>query len=108
MPLTARRQTQVLIDPVVALGGPWHGRTAMCLCQVPAYSTPSPSIRQGDRGILVTSIAGCNRKNILRELWRIPISNTSLTVTRPCMEPVTWRGYGKRGFPSQGQSPSAI
>lgn len=73
MPLTARRPSQELIDLVGALGGTWHGRTAMCLCPAHADSTPSLSIRQGDRGILVTCFAGCDREDVLRELRRIPI-----------------------------------
>src|SRR3546814_20036356 len=48
MPLTARRPSQELIDLVGALGGTWHGRTAMCLCPAHADSTPSLSIRQGE------------------------------------------------------------
>ena len=72
MPLTTRRPTQDLIDLVGALGGVWHGRTAMCLCPAHADRTPSLSIRQGDRGILVTCFAGCDRGDILRELRRVP------------------------------------
>src|SRR3546814_12264145 len=45
----------------------------MCLCPAHADSTPSLSIRQGDRGILVTCFAGCDREDVLRELRRIPI-----------------------------------
>src|SRR3546814_5684635 len=66
MPLTARRPSQELIDLVGALGGTWHGRTAMCLCPAHAARTPSLSIRQGDRGILVPCFAGCDREAVLR------------------------------------------
>ena len=52
MALTAERPSQQLIDLVGALGGTWHGRTAMCLCPAHSDSTPSLSIRQGNRGIL--------------------------------------------------------
>src|SRR3546814_19159592 len=34
---------------------------------------PSLSIRQGDRGILVTCFAGCDREDVLRELRRVPL-----------------------------------
>lgn len=74
MALTAIRPTQDLIDLVGSLGGSWHGRTAMCLCPAHADREPSLSIRQGDRGILVTCFAGCSREDVLRELRRIPIS----------------------------------
>src|SRR3546814_13584907 len=73
MPLTARRPSQELIDLVGALGGTWYGRTAMCLCPAHADRTPSLSIRQGDRGILVTCFAGCDREDVLRELRRVPL-----------------------------------
>lgn len=71
MPLTARHPSQALVDLVGTLGGTWHGRTAMCLCPSHADTTPSLSLRQGDRGILVTCFAGCQREDVLRELSRI-------------------------------------
>lgn len=73
MPLTAKRPSQELVDLVGALGGTWHGRTAMCLCPAHTDRKPSLSIRQGDRGILVTCFAGCAREDVLRELRRVPV-----------------------------------
>ena len=73
MPLVALKPTQTLVDIVGTLGGTWHGRTAMCLCPAHSDSTPSLSIRQGNRGILVTCFAGCDREDVLRELRRVPI-----------------------------------
>ena len=72
MALVALKPTQELVDLVGSLGGTWHGRTAMCPCPAHADSTPSLSIRQGNRGILVTCFAGCDRDDILRELRRVP------------------------------------
>jgi hypothetical protein len=72
MTLIAKRPSQELVDLVGSLGGTWHGRTAMCLCPAHADRTPSLSLRQGDRGILVTCFAGCDREEVLRELQRIP------------------------------------
>ena len=43
----------------------------MCRCPAHADRTPSLSIRQGDRGILVTCHAGCDSRDVLRELSRI-------------------------------------
>jgi hypothetical protein len=63
---------QELVDLVGSLGGTWHGRTAMCRCPAHADDTPSLSLRQGNRGILVTCFAGCNRDDVLRELRRAP------------------------------------
>ncbi|MES3093427.1 toprim domain-containing protein [Sphingomonas aerolata] len=73
MTLIARRPSQQLVDLVGALGGSWHGNTAMCRCPAHADGTPSLSIRQGDRGLLVTCFAGCDAGDILRELDRIPL-----------------------------------
>lgn len=71
MPLTAKRPSQQLVDIVGALGGTWSGYVAMCRCPAHADSDPSLSIRQGDRGILVTCFAGCSREDVLREIARI-------------------------------------
>lgn len=71
MPLTALRPSQELVDIVGALGGTWSGHVAMCRCPTHADSDPSLSLRQGDRGILVTCFAGCSREDVLRELRRI-------------------------------------
>jgi hypothetical protein len=71
MPLTAKRPTQELVDMVGALGGTWAGYIAMCRCPAHDDSDPSLSIRQGDRGILVTCFAGCSREDVLRELRRV-------------------------------------
>jgi hypothetical protein len=71
MPLVARKPSQELVDLVGALGGTWHGNTAMCRCPAHADAQPSLSLRQGDHGILVTCFAGCDREDVLRELGRI-------------------------------------
>lgn len=71
MTLVAHRPSQQLVDLVRALGGSWTGYTAMCRCPAHADREPSLSLRQGDRGILVTCFAGCNREDVLRELSRI-------------------------------------
>lgn len=73
MALIANRPSQQMVDLVGALGGTWHGNTATCRCPAHADGTPSLSIRQGDRGLLVTCFAGCNASDILRELDRIPL-----------------------------------
>lgn len=72
MALVALKPSQELVDLVGSLGGNWHGRVAMCRCPAHDDTTPSLSIRQGDRGILVTCFAGCHREDILRELRRVP------------------------------------
>lgn len=74
MPLTAQTPSRHLVDLVGALGGSWHGLTAMCRCPAHADRTPSLSLRQGDTGILVTCFAGCDREDVLRELSRVALS----------------------------------
>ena len=73
MTIIARHPSQQMVDLVGALGGTWHGNTAMCRCPAHTDKTPSLSIRQGDRGLLVTCFAGCQAGDILRELDRIPL-----------------------------------
>ena len=58
------------------LGGSWTGHTAMVRCPVHTDRTPSLSIRQGDRGILLTCHAGCAARDVLRELHRIAVLPT--------------------------------
>lgn len=60
MPLTAKRPSQELADIVGTLGGTWSSHVAMCRCPAHTDSNPSLSIRQGERGILVTCFAGCS------------------------------------------------
>jgi hypothetical protein len=73
MTLIANRPSQKLVDLVGALGGTWHGNVATCRCPAHADGTPSLSLRQGDRGLLVTCFAGCDPIDVLRELDRIPL-----------------------------------
>ena len=73
MAIIANRPSQQMVDLVGALGGEWHGNVATCRCPAHTDKTPSLSIRQGDRGLLVTCFAGCDAADILRELARIPL-----------------------------------
>lgn len=65
MTIVARRPSQQLIDIVGTLRGTWHGTRAMCRCPAHDDHTPSLSLRQGDRGILVTCFAGCDSIDVL-------------------------------------------
>lgn len=71
MTLVARPPSQELVNLVGAIGGRWHGNVAHALCPAHSDQTPSLTLRQGDRGILVTCFAGCAREDILRELGRV-------------------------------------
>jgi hypothetical protein len=76
MPLVAHKPEQQLVDIVGTLGGRWTGYTALCRCPAHNDRTPSLSLRQGDRGILVHCYAGCARADVLRELGRIVPTRT--------------------------------
>lgn len=68
----ALRPTQNTISLVVALGGKWHRGYALCHCPAHNDRQPSLSIRQGHKGILVHCFAGCEPKDVLREIARLP------------------------------------
>ncbi|MDX3911710.1 MAG: toprim domain-containing protein [Sphingobium sp.] len=102
MPLTALRPSQELVDLVGSLGGTWHGRTAMCLCPAHADRTPSLSLRQGDRGILVTCFAGCGRDDVLRELRRVPLSARHSYVDAPMQTRTNVARLWEEAFPITG------
>jgi len=82
--LIALKPTQETIDIVAALKGRWHGSYAMCVCPAHADRTPSLSVRQGERGILVHCFAGCRSEDVLREIGRPkPILNSPPPSYRP-------------------------
>ena len=82
--LIALKPTQETIDIVAALKGRWHGSYAMCVCPAHADRTPSLSVRQGERGILVHCFAGCRSEDVLREISRTkPILNSPPASYRP-------------------------
>ncbi|MEE4208230.1 MAG: toprim domain-containing protein [Parvularcula sp.] len=68
----AKRPTQNSMDIVAALRGQWHGAYAICHCPAHDDRRPSLSIRQGDKGLLVHCFAGCEPKDVLREIARLP------------------------------------
>lgn len=91
MSITAHRPEQRLVDLVGALGGTWHGNIAMCRCPAHADTTPSLSLRQGDKGILVTCFAGCSAPDVLRELDRVVLTRR-YRAPEPARGPATRTG----------------
>ena len=80
MPLVSNNPTSELRALIARLGGKWSGNTAMCRCPSHADRTPSLSIRQGDRAILVTCHAGCDSRDVLtalRCIAELPIVDAS-------------------------------
>ena len=71
MAIIRNKPTAELRSLVKTLGGTWSGYTAMCRCPAHADRTPSLSVRQGDRGILVTCHAACDSRDVFRQLSRI-------------------------------------
>ena len=71
MPIVNNNPSPDLRSLIRLIGGSWSGNTAMCRCPCHADRTPSLSIRQGDRAILVTCHAGCDSRDVLRALRRI-------------------------------------
>ncbi len=71
MSLVRNRPTPELRRLVEHLKGTWAGATVMCRCPCHADRTPSLSLRQGDRAILVTCHAGCDSRDVLKALRRI-------------------------------------
>ena len=69
--LIARTPNADTLRLVEGLNGRWHGYSAICRCPAHNDSDPSLSIRQGDRGILVTCFAGCTAEDVLRALRHV-------------------------------------
>jgi hypothetical protein len=91
MALVALRPNHDTLRLVEALGGKWHGFNAMCRCPVHADHTPSLSIRQGERGLLVTCFAGCDAISVLRALRGIEPGNLPAS---PPKDPAPGNGNG--------------
>jgi len=53
---------------VAALAGKWHGTQGICRCPAHDDGSPSLSVRAGDSSILVHCFAGCDGKDIMRQL----------------------------------------
>jgi len=72
--------TAETIAIVQRLGGRWQGGYAMVRCPSHADRTPSLSIRQGQRSILVHCFAGCDGAHVMQAIartlgGRVPISS---------------------------------
>lgn len=66
-------------DLTLALGGRWAGSYGSAPCPAHEDRSPSLSLRDGDRGVLVTCHAGCTREAVIdalrgRGLWDAPRS----------------------------------
>lgn len=97
----ANKPTTGLIRLVDRLGGSWHGNIASCRCPAHDDRTPSLSIRQGDRAILVTCFAGCRSEDVLKAIARV----SPIPVTDPAS---IERQTGPRGCPHWAIWQSAI
>ena len=57
-------------DIVKRLGGTWKPGGAMCLCPGHADRSPSLSVRVGDHALLFKCFAGCDTRDVIREILR--------------------------------------
>lgn len=62
--------TSATLAIVRRLGGRWQGGYAMVRCPAHDDRTPSLSIRQGDRSILVHCFAGCDNGDVMQAIAR--------------------------------------
>lgn len=58
-------------DIVKRLGGVWKPGGAMCLCPAHADRSPSLSVRVGDHALLFKCFAGCDSRDVIREILRL-------------------------------------
>lgn len=56
---------------VKKLGGVWRGDHGMCRCPAHADRTPSLSVRIGHHALLFKCFAGCDTRDVIREVVRI-------------------------------------
>jgi putative DNA primase/helicase len=68
---------------VTALGGKWHRSQGLCRCPAHEDNSPSLSIRGGNRSILVHCFAGCDGKDVMRELRTRGLLEPTLAVAVP-------------------------
>lgn len=68
LPADARVRAQSIVE---SLGGVWRGSQGECLCPAHADSTPSLSVRLGDRAILFHCFAGCATDVVMAALRRM-------------------------------------
>lgn len=59
------RQAREIVEQ---LGGRWQPRGAMCRCPAHDDSSPSLSVRVGDRSVLLHCFGGCDTRDVLRAL----------------------------------------
>jgi hypothetical protein len=68
------------------LGGVWQPHGAMCLCPAHEDSTPSLSVRVGDRSLLFKCFAGCDARDVFRAIRRLRLDvpvDVPATITAP-------------------------
>lgn len=58
---------------VERLGGTWHGTRGECRCPAHADTTPSLSVRLGQRAILFHCFAGCSTEDVMAQLRRLDL-----------------------------------
>ena len=72
---------------VEALGGRWTGQSGSCLCPAHADTTPSLSVRLGERSILFHCFAGCKTEDVMAELRRLRLHDHESLVVAAVRRP---------------------
>lgn len=82
-------------DLVKRLGGIWRPGGAMCLCPAHGDRSPSLSVRVGDHALLFKCFAGCDTRDVIREILRLDdnaLHHVGRAVDAPSrLEPDLWR-----------------
>lgn len=75
-------------DLVKRLGGRWRPQGAMCLCPAHSDTSPSLSVRVGDRSLLFKCFAGCDTVDVLRAIRFLKLDiPTVATCDSPAPDP---------------------
>lgn len=75
---------------VEQLGGKWSHGSGMCRCPAHDDGSPSLSVRVGDHSLLFKCFAGCDTREVLRELRRgSQVAGGGILTTDQAREPVT-------------------
>jgi putative DNA primase/helicase len=83
LPLDAEVRARTIVE---RLGGIWHGTRGECRCPAHDDTSPSLSVRLGDRAILFHCFAGCTTMEVLKALQRLRLHDGS-TVAIPSDKP---------------------
>lgn len=88
------------------LGGTWHRKSGMCRCPAHDDQSPSLSVRVGRSRLLFKCFAGCDRRDVLRAIYRLgPQTLEAIGSGAPPNEGLDdWRQWRARELWSESRS----